>query len=443
MALIGKLASNKGLLLAGLLAAAGCTPTASSDGNTGNQQNVSSQKTSPVQMNDVSILYPLAKTAAEMKDYLLPTSKGAGGVLLPEAVFNDVAGKVRGIIGSVDYTTLRVVAIRLDPCFAQLGPITDPSSCEHQMRLIYQPVDTGSSASFGDSGFHAFYSLGSDEFDTVLKAIVSLRMANSDAGEDLGPLAVHPILAKQGLSGKMAKALNKIVQQYAGQANLSRLTGFESVFAQHTSWNFAADDVSASTPTASVIVGLDGSPTSETVQLGSAAPGLFSLNFPPTTTGDNVAPLLNVKVQSYSADVLQAALDSALRIENPNANSPNTIDCASCHVAEIARQLVATDFFKLSTTGDDNQFLPDPTYISDADFQVSYPAMQPDGLALNLHAFSYDGTTPMIIQRVINETAAIVANLNGATQAATVDLAQPVDMAMAPDLSQAPDPGSM
>jgi len=40
-----------------------------------------------------------------------------------------------------------------------------------------------------------------------------------------------------------------------------------------------------------------------------------------------------------------------------------------------------------------------------------------DGDRLNLHAFSYRGTAAMINQRVINETAAILAYVRGAKAA--------------------------
>jgi hypothetical protein len=38
------------------------------------------------------------------------------------------------------------------------------------------------------------------------------------------------------------------------------------------------------------------------------------------------------------------------------------------------------------------------------------------GGALNIHAFSYFGTTPGIDQRVINETAAVVEYLNNLSE---------------------------
>lgn len=67
--------------------------------------------------------------------------------------------------------------------------------------------------------------------------------------------------------------------------------------------------------------------------------------------------LATAKAASKTAQ--QAAFDAALRIENPTKHSPDTIDCASCHV------------------------------------------------------FSYRDGHPMIAVRVINETASVVAYLNG------------------------------
>ena len=56
--------------------------------------------------------------------------------------------------------------------------------------------------------------------------------------------------------------------------------------------------------------------------------------------------------------------------------------------------------------------MPDPNVVTTRDVKPAYLAKQPHGLAVNVHAFSYDGQEPMVIQRVINETAAIVAAVN-------------------------------
>jgi hypothetical protein len=370
---------------------------------------------SAVQMNDVSILYPLATSADEMNDYLKASDKGNGGVLLPEDAFDDLVSRTRGIFSTPSYDQLRVVAMRLDPCFANIGPVTDPSTCAHQMRLVFQPINGDGSASspatFSDAGFHAFYSLDADEFADVVKAVVALRIANS-TNSDLGALDVHPIMAKQGLDGAYAAGLASIILAHAGPTTLSRVTGFIGVFGQQTQWHFAADDITDGKLVTSPVFGIAGPGDSESIGLGVAPTGLISLNVPATTTSDDISPLLSPNSQTFSDDQRNAALNAALRIQNPNFHSPNTIDCASCHAAQIASQLVAQDFYKVSITGDANVYARDARYITVRDFASKYQATQPNGLAVNLHAFSYDGTAPMIIQRVVNETAAIVAYLD-------------------------------
>jgi hypothetical protein len=410
--------SKRSMLRAALLLAV-LVPACAVDASSDTDSTSADVKRTPtaVQMNDVSILYPLATSADDISNYLSPTSNGAGrGDLLPSRIFDAIATQVQGINGAPKIDDLHVVAARLDPCFAQIGPVTDPSSCSHMIRLVYQSVtpavNGGTGVTVADSGFHVFYSLTADQFASLVKDVVNLRVANSD-GKDLGELDVHPIMRSQGLSGAFAQGLNAIILKYAGGGNIIKITGFLGVFSQHTSWNFAASDVDASgNTTVDAIASLPNGAVEQTVSLGTAPTDLIQLGFLQTTTSDNVLPLLSSVVQDDTDAVRQAAFDSALRIENPNFHSPNTIDCASCHTAEIARQLVGEDFFKLSATGDANAFVPNSKYVTKGDVSAKYLALQPNGLAVNLHAFSYDGTAPMIIQRVINETASIVAALN-------------------------------
>jgi hypothetical protein len=106
-----------------------------------------------------------------------------------------------------------------------------------------------------------------------------------------------------------------------------------------------------------------------------------------------------------TAQAQQMAFQSLLRIENPNFNSPNTIDCASCHVAEVARVLNGAAL-GLSANGNPNAFVA-PATIPFVDLTVTAPVV-PGPLSLDFHAFSYKGNQTRINQRVINETANVV-----------------------------------
>lgn len=125
----------------------------------------------------------------------------------------------------------------------------------------------------------------------------------------------------------------------------------------------------------------------------------------PTTTGDDISVLASASHAFVAgATARRAAFDAALRIENPAFHSPNTIDCASCHLAQPARQLVGEMLYGLEEAGDENAFAADPS-IPSTDLQLTTSQSLADTI-LHIHAFSYRGTVPMINARVVHETAA-------------------------------------
>jgi hypothetical protein len=80
-------------------------------------------------------------------------------------------------------------------------------------------------------------------------------------------------------------------------------------------------------------------------------------------------------------------------------------------MAEPARVLVGEGMFGMMTDGDPNAFVAAAS-IPAADLGATTTTIvNPTNGALSIHAFSYLFSTPMINQRVINETAAILAYL--------------------------------
>jgi hypothetical protein len=377
-------------------------------------------------MNDVSILFPLPSIDEDIGNLLSASSAGARGSLLPSdlyASFGPLAGSTNpdgGLersVGVAAYSDLHVVAMRIDPCFASLAPDPHGAGCDAQMRLILQEVrDDGSgSPMVSDSGLHAFYALTREEFLTLAKALVALRESN-DEGDSLGPLAPHPIMVRQGLGGAMSAGVAELILQYAGAANLKRVAQFNSAEA-FTAWSFkAANVVSVATVTMSPFViptlGKGGKDiTLQTVGTGEFASPLGATFTPATTSDDNLVPLAGHTPKSLSSSARQAAFDSLVRIENPRDNSPNTIDCGSCHLATPTERLVAVPEFSLDDRTSPLAFQPDGTSVVAADMTPTFNSSS--GIAsLNLHAFSYVGRDPGINQRVVNETASVVEYLN-------------------------------
>jgi hypothetical protein len=362
-------------------------------------------------MNDVSILLPLARTSAEFDRLLAPSTAGRGGPLVPRPLYDDAMGADTPADDATDtpmrYASLRLVSVRFDPCFANIGPIVDPASCHDQMRVVFQPYDFASGDGPADGALHVFYSLTRAEVLEALDAIAALREASSGTA-NLGPLAVHPIAAKEGLTGPFVSGVSALLTKYAGTANLVRFTGFRedapNVVAE---WGFHGFDVAGGVATPIAIPKLKG-PQASLVTFSVAVASDF---MPESSASDNMQ-LLGDDVRARAADMAmqQAAFDAALRIENPSFHSPNTIDCASCHLSGPAVQVGAN--VGLTTAGNPNVFALASAFVSSADMAQTTPPDTPP-VTINVHMFSYLDTTPSIAMRTINETAAIVDYLDG------------------------------
>lgn len=359
------------------------------------------------------MLLPLAKSQADFDAYLKAGDSGAFGTLLPRDVYEGATGKTPdgplhpGQDPGLRWVDLRLVAFRVDPCFAHLGPITDPSTCKNQLRVVFQSMQFASDqTTIVDGAVHVFYELPRDELVTMVKELVALRRAN----ETTGPLAVSRIVSRQGLTGAMQKGYAKIITEHAGASRVVRFTRFTPANLA-TVWNFSGFDVASGKFTSMDIPTLPKDATGVKYFKGFAADleGGFD---PPTSSKDSMQLLGNATdAKKATKAAQQAAYDAALKIENPTFHTPDTIDCASCHVAEPARVATGEKLLGLSADGNPNAFQPDGKYVKASEMKVTTPVDLSDGL--NLHAFSYRDDKPMINTRVVNESAAIVAYLQG------------------------------
>lgn len=372
-----------------------------------------------LQLNDVSVLFPLAANATELASSSLKASaSGSRGVLFPQATY-DAVGHISGSsgnpppggIGEALYPDLHIVAVRVDPCFADLNPDPHSTTCENQLRLIIQEVKvTGGTGNGFDSAMHVFYRLNRDEVLTFARAIATLREANAP-GRRLGKLAPHPVMVTQGLGGAMASGVRALILRYAGVQNLMRVTKLSASTAGF-GWDFSGFDIAPNgTLTAMVIPSLAMNATSQSLFSGFSitSPEAF---FSPSTT--SAADDFTRLASSMSAGMLTAqeratAFDALIRVNHPGRNSPNTIDCASCHFATPTSVLIAKAKYSLDEA------------TTAGVFTVTGPAVLPSELVptfattggFNIHAFSYFDAEPGINQRVVNESAAVVEFFNG------------------------------
>jgi hypothetical protein len=174
-----------------LVACGGSFPV--SDGGSGG-----GTASSGYELNDVSFLYPLPQFPA--RDGLLAmTSSGDQGSLLPSMLFAQLPTLFEGVDNPTLYNALRVVSLRVDPCFPGSTPPAPPV-CRKQIRMVAQPLvqegaDGGAfslASDTEDATVHLFYDLSDAQFDRVLEGIKDLKRQAGAASR--GPLNVHPVM---------------------------------------------------------------------------------------------------------------------------------------------------------------------------------------------------------------------------------------------------------
>lgn len=363
-----------------------------------------------LQLNDVSVLFPLPATNQERDAGLLDVKAvGARGTLLPSAIYDGV-GHVSGRsnfgpigAGEASYKDLRVVALRIDPCFAALEIPADADDCENQLRLVVQEVVDGSTF---DSALHLFYSISRDEVLDLVRSIGGLRQSLKP-GVKLGRLQPHPLMVEQGLSGSMSRGVRDAILAHAGEKNLIRVTRMTE--SNGPFWNFSGFDI-ANGKTVPMHI--------PTLPKGEDTQQLFARDFgeppvpsatPPSGSDDDFMKLAApVGAQALSSDEQAALFARLLRVENPSHHSPNTVDCASCHIATPTTKLVAEPLLGLSGKDAADMFKPSGKLLEAADLMATFENEEP---LTNVHAFSYTERRAGISQRTVNESAAVVSYL--------------------------------
>lgn len=371
------------------------------------------------QVNDVSIMFPLAKSRAGFdRGYLTPASPGVGGKLLPSTIYERAFGapgtlQIGGTPAAPALSGLRLVAVRFDPCFAQRGAIADEGACKNQIRLVFQTLTLKNGrAVAADDAVHAFYSITRDQLTSSVRKMIDLRKRIA-RDRRLGPLAPHPLLKTTSgdLDVTVATEINDLVKAVAGEENLVQFTQF-APSGLDTTWNFSGFDVKKNA--AMKIPTLPASDDTHVAFFAGFTPGQLSGDpaFVPVSKApaqDNMQDLGNQQRAAAAGPQGRArAFNALLRIEHPDLHTPDTVDCASCHAVEPVRRLIGAKLYPNDMAASRGAFTPDAQWVPAADVAQAAPA----DTSINVHMFSYKGSAPSIHTRTINESAAIVAHLN-------------------------------
>lgn len=357
----------------------------------------SSAYAQPFAPNDVSILHALP-SKEEKIDFLIP-ARG----LLPHSVYNSI-GKIT--TGSLDipadeYSVLRVIGVRVDPCFKFL----DRKNCSSQLRLVWQPIkEEENGFSTFDSAIHAFYELKAEEFKALLKDLSALKkqMALKGVITDNLTLQVHPAFHSKDRAS-FAKEVKKLVMKYASQRKLIRVT-FMKLFTPDIWWVFGGLEIRKN---GNEVIKITRQSDHGDVQnffndeftdpkgmKGSIVPELSR-----EVVDDNLSEFLHGYTKVFSTqedkEKVRAALKTAERIENPAFFTPETLDCVHCHVTSAMRAWI-------------NSHNPE-LYKKLAG---NFPGKASISGTKSLRMFGYQGKNVSISHRVVNETAEVVQSLN-------------------------------
>ncbi|MFO0678030.1 MAG: hypothetical protein U0169_15955 [Polyangiaceae bacterium] len=338
----------------------------------------------PVVAEDVSILWPLPTDASDTFPFT-PRSEGGHGALVPKAVEETLPPLTTDTEREATYASLRLAAVRLDPCFARTDLADD---CRAQIRLVFQPVrDATGSVESVDAALHVFFDVPRAELVSLVTTIHALR----DPAADGTTLGIHSRFASEGRKGTFGSALAQALMPSIGAARLRRVT-FMALPVDKHEWVFGGTDVDGDT-VAPVVP--KGSTEARQRVAGSTSTDGSAIARTTFVANDDVRPALSGGVKALDDDDARAALTAARRLEDPTVHSPESTDCASCHLAHAAIVALGTRKSADASTGPGV-----PSFTSNVRSAGSPPS--------SFRAFGWFGKEPSVSARAANETSVVV-----------------------------------
>lgn len=336
---------------------------------------------------NLSILLPLPKQKYEEAWSL--KSETCGREILSEDIFAQVPQLVR-VPNRVtqQYTEMRLVGLRFDPI-------------AEETRLVFQPLiwaewGVGEAGFWGeDAAIHLFFKTSKA---TIWRWQQQLRALTGEQTHRL--LGVHPYFRRHGEMEKLdfvvcdlaeIQAFKLTFMNVRGRRVLWAFGGFELHREDETLKR--GDDVEI--PNAEGIF-TDKDDAKMSVQRVAKIAGVLRAGLlPKPNRGDHLMATFNVGPGSNVENVpaVRRTLD---RIENPELNSPKTVDCVSCHATEFTRNFLERRY---DSRGSADEYPLTKEYGIDT--SVSEAARINTA---NFRLFGYLDREAVVSRRVLNET---------------------------------------
>ena len=351
-------------------------------------------------LNDVSYLLPLPSSMQQDTLLRMTTQTSSGPLLNP-----DFASQIPPLtLPMRDHelvASLRVVAIRIDPCF----PLPTPQNCQRQIRLVWQPLglDRRQVVTTADAALHSFFRLSNEEFISLLTDIATWkrRYQFSTRGQ---PLTLHPAWQRPGA----LLDFQRIILRYVGPRNFTRVTAMFLRGAGNM-WAFVSYELRNGKLTPQPIARLNGKTSQTFVNLAMPTQSFQGQGMvPKPDTDDTFDQLLHLPAQATvgTEEIIRQSFRSIYRTENPKIFNPENMDCVSCHITQPVKHFYFSKRpdLKLDQMWGQSQYL---------NSRYNLKNLSPDRHDTQIiRAFGYFGNKPVISQRVINESADVADFLN-------------------------------
>ncbi len=338
---------------------------------------------------NLSILLPLPSA---LEDAMGLAAEGCRRPFLAPDLFAEIPALApTRAPANTQYRDVRLVGIRFD-------------LKADELRLVFQPLYVRNSPTPArrvflgdDAAIHLFFRMPRAD---LIAAQRELAVAFPGLAPD--KLGVHP-----GIRGVADRAKLKRLLCDVAARSLFKVT-FMNVRGGRILWNFGGflvdesangrrfrrDDVVIRN--ADGIFRDPGDANMSVQQVARLRGGLRAQLRPRVNAGDHMMEIFDATSSLPMASVreIRRAVD---RIENPRLNSPDTVDCASCHATESARFAVQRHVPQMPASVD--------AYPLPAGYSLD-ESISPEVLAntINFRAFGYLDEAASINRRVLNET---------------------------------------
>ena len=335
-------------------------------------------------LQDLSILFPIP-TALPDLTALKMNSEGVRGKLLPDFAAQSLPLLETSLNQTTQAGQLQVVGMRIDS-----GEI-------HLVWQVFQnlTVERQTKISALDTAVHTFYQVDDlPGFTAELRSLAKLSRTEVMPGQALG---VHPTLSAQGWNRPYGRALKSLILKWCGEKSLFKITFAASP--QLARWFFGGSLIQAGQLLALEIPRINTTGTQLFVNSSSSINFLAGIMSPAAPSGQDEFNRL-LADSSLSAvkepQALKASHLTAVRLENPRLGNPQTLDCASCHMAQMVHDW----------TEDQQPLLTDEQNGQFVSAQYNLKRMSADKINTeNVRAFGFFLSNPSISQRAINDTA--------------------------------------